>query len=96
MNNFKNRRLFFPCILIIFLIAFGLPVMGQSPPTATTGAASAIGLTDATLNGTVNANGETTTVFFEYGLSTSYGGTWPADQSPVTGTSATAVSSMIY
>jgi phosphodiesterase/alkaline phosphatase D-like protein len=53
-------------------------------------------MSEATLNGTVNANGETTTVTFEYGLDTQYGSTWPADQSPVTGTANTAVSAVIY
>jgi hypothetical protein len=43
-----------------------------------TGAASAIGPTSATLNGTVNPNGLTTTAFFRYGTSTNYGGITPA------------------
>jgi len=64
-------------------------------PTVTTGAASAISTTGATLNGTVNANNSSTTVTFEYGLTTSYGTTVTADQSPVTGTSNTAVSKAI-
>ncbi|MGA3086229.1 MAG: hypothetical protein ABSE95_15770 [Thermodesulfobacteriota bacterium] len=46
----------------------------------------------ATLNGTVNANNASTTVTFQYGLTTAYGSTVTADQSPVTGTSDTAVS----
>jgi len=63
-----------------------------TPPTATTNAASSIGTTTATLNGTVNANNFSTTVTFEYGLTTSYGSTKTAIQSPVTGSSNTAVS----
>jgi alpha-tubulin suppressor-like RCC1 family protein len=44
-------------------------------PIVTTGAASAITNTSATLNGTVSANGADTTVSFEYGPTTSYGST---------------------
>jgi phosphodiesterase/alkaline phosphatase D-like protein len=68
--------------------------MAQAP-TATTGAATGVGSTNATLNGTVNANGSSTTVIFEYGLDTSYGFTWTADQSPVTGSTNTAVTATI-
>jgi phosphodiesterase/alkaline phosphatase D-like protein len=68
---------------------------GTNTPTATTNAASGIGTTGATLNGLVNANGASTTVTFEYGTSTAYGKTAAADQSPVTGTSDTAVTSSI-
>ena len=45
------------------------------PPSATTNAASAITLTGATLNGTVNDNGADTTVTFDYGPTTEYGAT---------------------
>jgi len=68
---------------------------GTNTPTATTTAASAISTSGATLNGLVNANGASTTVTFEYGPSTAYGKTAAADQSPVTGTSDTAVTSSI-
>jgi plastocyanin len=43
------------------------------PPTATTGQASAIGETGATLAGTVNPGAQTTTYSFHYGLTTAYG-----------------------
>ena len=65
---------------------------GALAPTVTTNAASGIGSTGATLNGTVNANNDSTTVTFEYGTTTSYGTTVTADQSPVTGNSNTLVS----
>jgi hypothetical protein len=45
----------------------------QRPPSATTGSASAIGPSNATVNGTVNPNGQASTYFFQYGTSTSYG-----------------------
>ncbi len=60
-----------------------------SAPTATTGSASNVVSTTATLNGTVNANNASTTVTFEYGTTTSYGST--ASAGTVTGTTATAV-----
>jgi phosphodiesterase/alkaline phosphatase D-like protein len=66
-----------------------------SAPTATTNAATAVSTTGATLNGTVNAKGDSTTVTFEYGLDTSYGSTVTAAQSPVTGNSDTAVSAVL-
>jgi uncharacterized protein (TIGR02145 family) len=64
-------------------------------PSATTTQASNPGLNSATLNGTVNANGENTTVTFEYGISTNYGSSITADQSPVTGSTTTNVSADI-
>jgi hypothetical protein len=43
------------------------------PPTVTTGTATGVGPTGATLNGTVNPNGEATRDYFQFGTSTSYG-----------------------
>jgi hypothetical protein len=65
--------------------------LGQAP-TATTLDASNLLTTSATLNGTVNANYLSSVVTFEYGLTTSYGITATATQSPVTGNTSTAVS----
>ena len=48
---------------------------GPIPPIVVTGAASNIGDTTATLNGTVNPAGSETTYHFEYGLTTAYGST---------------------
>ena len=64
-------------------------------PTATTNSASNVTSTGATLNGSVNANNTSTDVTFEYGLTTGYGSTVTADQSPLTGSSATSVSKAI-
>ena len=61
-------------------------------PVATTLAASAISDTTATLNATVNGQGNTATVTFEYGITTSYGSTLTATPASVSGTAATAVS----
>jgi hypothetical protein len=46
---------------------------GYTPPTASTGAASGVQVTQATLNGTVNPNGVDTHYYFQYGTSTGYG-----------------------
>jgi Ca2+-binding RTX toxin-like protein len=46
-------------------------------PAVATGPASRIAPTSATLNGTVDAHGQSTTFYFEYGPSTSYGSRTP-------------------
>ena len=46
-----------------------------APPTATTGTATSMAYTSATLNGTVNPNNSSTTCYFEYGKTTDYGST---------------------
>ncbi|MFZ3376228.1 MAG: hypothetical protein WA183_11805, partial [Chthoniobacterales bacterium] len=46
-------------------------------PIVTTNAATNVTSSSATLNGTVNPNGLTTSVYFEYGTTTSYGSTTP-------------------
>ena len=61
-------------------------------PTATTNAASSVTAAGATLNGSINANGTSTTVTFEYGTSNSYGTSVSATPATVTGSSATSVS----
>ena len=61
------------------------------PSTVTTNAASGVTTTAATLNGTINANGTSTTVTFEYGMTIAYGSTVTATESPVTGTTAADV-----
>jgi phosphodiesterase/alkaline phosphatase D-like protein len=89
-----NRRLIFAlCVSCCFFLSTG-SALAQAP-TATTGAATGVGSAGATLNGTVNANGSSTTVVFEYGLTTEYGGTAPAPQSPVSGSTATPVSATL-
>ena len=51
-----------------------LPSLAQAAaPTATTGSASGISSTGATLNGRVNPGQDTTTYHFEYGTTTAYG-----------------------
>ena len=65
------------------------------PEVKTLGITNAADTIMTTLNGTVNANGLSTTVIFEYGTTTNYGSTVTASQSPVTGDSITNVSADI-
>jgi hypothetical protein len=64
-------------------------------PSATTQSATNLGSTTATLNALVNANGQSTTVNFEYGKTTSYGSVATATQSPATGTANSNMSANI-
>ena len=66
----------------------------SSAPDATTGNASGIGTTSATLNGTVNPNGRPTSWLFEYGTSTKYGSKTPTKDAGF-GTSPVAVSAQL-
>ncbi len=66
---------------------------GQAP-TATTLDAIKSSLA-ATLNGSVNANGYSTTISFEFGTSTSYGTTITPTQSTVAGNSSTNVYAIV-
>jgi hypothetical protein len=76
-----------------FLILCGLAVLGPATllfaggialgagsAVATTGAATAITSTGATVNGTVNPNGQATTYAFQWGLSANYGNEAPLPQ----------------
>jgi hypothetical protein len=64
-------------------------------PVVVTTAASSIGSTTATLNGTVNANNSATTVTFEYGLTAAYGTTIAGVPATVTGNAVTPVTGAI-
>ncbi len=64
-------------------------------PNAATDAATNLTSNSARLNGTVNPNNVSTTVTFQYGATASYGSEVTATQSPVSGTSAVAVSANI-
>jgi uncharacterized protein YegP (UPF0339 family) len=66
----------------------------SSAPVAVTGSASGVTVTAATLGGTVDPNGRSTTWHFEYGTSTSYGSTTPG-RSAGSGTAATSVSAAV-
>jgi plastocyanin len=45
----------------------------DGPPSATTGGATTVGITEATLTGSVRPNGFATTYFFNYGTTSAYG-----------------------
>ena len=63
---------------------FTTATRGPTAPTVATGAANAITDTTATLNGLVSSTATaSTTVSFQHGLTTSYGGSAPALQSPL-------------
>jgi len=63
----------------------------NAPPTVVTTAATNILTNTATLNGTVNPNGVSSTVSFDYGLTIAYGTNIAGVPSPVTGSSPVAV-----
>ena len=65
--------------------------LGQTP-SCITQPATDLSATGAKLNGTINANFLSSIVTFEYGLTTSYGNTTTATQSPVTGNTITNIS----
>lgn len=64
-------------------------------PSATTGAASGVTPTGATLAGTVNPNGSATSCRFEYGTTTAYGSSVDCASAPGGGASAVAVSAAL-
>jgi uncharacterized repeat protein (TIGR01451 family) len=60
------------------------------PPSATTNAATGVTSWVATVHGTVSSNGGSSDVSFEYGLTTTYGYSVPATQSPLAADAANA------
>ncbi len=70
-----------------------ITITGQVPqaPTVITLAATGITFNGATLNGSVNANNSSTTVTFNWGLTTAYGNTTNATPYTVTGNTPTPV-----
>jgi hypothetical protein len=70
-----------------------ITISNQAPiaPTVTTLPATNITNTTATLNGSVNANNSSTTVSFNWGLTTTYGNTVAATPGTVIGNSTTSV-----
>ena len=61
-----------PCIHDHISPSVSYSVLVQAPVT-TTLAATSIGITNATLNATVNPGGASTAIYFQYGLDTNYG-----------------------
>lgn len=76
--------------------SFATSALGTVSPSATTGSASLVGATTATLSGTVNPNGVDTQVWFLYGTSSTLSGATPTvSQELGTGTSASAVTTSL-
>jgi len=65
------------------------------PPTVTSITANQTGPLGATLNCIVNANGQSTTITFEYGQDINYGSSASGSPNPITGSSPTGVSANI-
>jgi hypothetical protein len=74
---------------------FTLSSTVSAPPIVSTGSASSITGSSATLGASVNPNGLATTAIFEYGTTTSYGSTAAITLSPNDGVSAQLVNSSI-
>ena len=63
-------------LLAVAITSAGSPTSASaapSAPAATTGSATDVAESRATLSGTVDPNGQSTTYFFQYGTSTAYG-----------------------
>ena len=73
------RRIWALCGLAVLASAVLLAgtALGAGSAVATTNAATAITATGATVNGTVNPNGQATTYAFQWGVTTSYGNEAP-------------------
>ncbi len=71
-----DRSRMLAAAVVVAALAFG-PVTGKamaaSAPVVSTGGTAAVTYSTAIVYGTVNAEGEATTVYFEYGKSASYG-----------------------
>ena len=79
-------------------LTFTTAACAAAAPTAITVAASALSATTATLNGTVSANGASTTVTFDYGTTVAYGGAsspLSATQSPLSSLAVNAPVSVL-
>jgi uncharacterized protein (TIGR02145 family) len=95
----KNRIIHWSLIVsvgFLLIFTFSCETENNEPtkklPILTPSNALNITQTTATLFGSVNANGNSTIVTFEYGIDTSYGQTITASQSPVNGSITTNVS----
>ncbi|MEI6750522.1 MAG: hypothetical protein WCM93_15300, partial [Bacteroidota bacterium] len=79
----KNVYKFKSVLVLLLLVMAGATGMGQQP-SVTTLDASPIGTSSATLQANINPNNNgPTTVYFEYGLTVSYGSIITATQSPI-------------
>lgn len=89
----RTRTIF---LLIAALLALAIPstAIAAGRPSATTGKASDLSPSSATVSGTLNPNGLVTTWYFQYGPSTRYGSRTPA-QDAGSGTKSVPVSASL-
>jgi hypothetical protein len=72
------RKRWAKALALSLVAAAALPAAAAATlPAASTGAARSLTASSATLNGTLNPNGEPTTYFFRYGPTTAYGSQTP-------------------
>jgi hypothetical protein len=93
-----TRTLFSALLALTALCVMGsLPALAAgAPPTATTEAATAVSYEQATLKGTVNPEGSSTSYWFEYGKTEAYGTKIPVSPESVgSGTSNVSVSQTV-
>lgn len=93
----RRRPLSATLFAVLALLAVSVSGVGlavAAAPVATTTAATDVTATTATLNGTVEPNGEDTTYRFEYGATTAYGTQTPV-QGPIRGNGARNVSANV-
>jgi phosphodiesterase/alkaline phosphatase D-like protein len=69
------RRIVAIAVLTVVLTAGAAVALAATSPSVTTGSASSVHDTYATLNGTVNPNGTATTYYFQWDTTTAYGAT---------------------
>jgi 6-bladed beta-propeller len=77
MGKTRLRRVAVAVLVAGCTVAAVLASASASPPTAVTEAATAVKYEEATLKGTVNPEGSSTSYWFEYGETTSYGSKVP-------------------
>jgi hypothetical protein len=94
-SGIMKKVLWIKPIIFTVVVLFLATGCKKEEPESLTQPATNLSITGATLNGTVNPNGVSTTVTFEYGATTSYDTTVTAIQSIVTGNSITNVSADI-
>jgi hypothetical protein len=67
------RRLVHAFLAASAVLALSAPAaMAAAPPAASTGGTTSVALTTATMTGTVNPEGQSTSYYFQYGTSTAY------------------------
>jgi hypothetical protein len=69
----RFARVLICACMVLGLLAPAPAALAASEPTVSTGTATAITSASATLNGSVNPEGQATTYYFQYGTTTSYG-----------------------